>query len=47
MVEKETRPARPREVAAFLVPRRRHALRLLPSYAAEKMTPATRARVPA
>lgn len=42
---KETYPARPREVIAFLVPRKRRASRLLLRYAAEKMKPADRARV--
>ena len=42
---KETYPKRPREVVRFLEPRKQGTPRLLLRYAAEKMTPADRARV--
>jgi 3-methyladenine DNA glycosylase AlkD len=42
---KETYPKRPREVVRFLEPRKKGTTRLLLRYAAEKMTPADRARV--
>lgn len=42
---KETYPAKPREVVAFLLPRRQRASRTTLRYAAEKMSTADRARV--
>ena len=42
---KETYPKKPAEVVRFLLPRRERAPRLVLRYAAEKMTPADRARI--